>query len=124
MKTILAGTDFTSSSVNACRYAALVAQKLNCKLVVFNFFDTPVLHTNSGLMDVSLPTLFKDSQRDVKKIVAKLSLEFPGIRVSGMSRPGGVKNELRQFIDQHRVEAVVMGLAAKSKLSKFIYGSE
>ncbi|MEI8136012.1 MAG: universal stress protein [Bacteroidota bacterium] len=46
MKTIIAGTDFSASSVNACKYAAFLAQKLNCKLTLLNMFDAPIVHSN------------------------------------------------------------------------------
>jgi hypothetical protein len=49
MRTIIAGTDFSASSANACKYAALLAQRLKCKLVLFNLFEAPVVHSNIGL---------------------------------------------------------------------------
>lgn len=124
MKTILAGTDFTPSSVNACRYAALLAQKLNCKLVIFNMYQTPVYHSNMGLMGLSFPALKRESKQGIETVISQLSEDFPALRMIAFASPGVLKGELESFINKHRVAAVVMGLEAKDKLSKFIYGTK
>ena len=42
MKTIIASTDFTPSSVNAVNYAADLALSLNAKLVLLNVVEIPM----------------------------------------------------------------------------------
>ena len=69
MKTIIATTDFTPSSLNACLYAGMLAQKLNCKLTVFNLFDIPVVHSNSGLYFISFASQKKHSELKMKKFL-------------------------------------------------------
>jgi len=123
MKTILAGTDFTPSSANACRYAALLAQRLNCRLIIFNLYQTPVYHANTGLVGISFPGLKKDSHHRVEQLIGTLKADFPNLSISGLSSPRDLTSELEDFIARHRVAAVVMGLEAKTKISKFIYGS-
>lgn len=123
MKTIIAGTDFTPSSVNACRYAALLAQKLNCKLTVFNLFDAPIVHSNLGMYGVSYNFEKSSTQRRTKKLIHELEEQFPGLKINAFVTTGSFKEELKAFTGAHHVEAVVMGLAAKSRISKFIYGS-
>lgn len=123
MKTIIAGTDFTPSSVNACRYAALLAQKLNCKLVIFNLFQAPVLHSNSGLYGISYSSVKKTSEQSTEKLVQELSGLFPSLKISPFSTGGSFEYELEIFTSRHRIEAVVMGLEAKTRISKFIWGS-
>lgn len=123
MKTILAGTDFSKSSINACKYAALLAQKLNCKLVIFNLFQTPVYHANSGLMGISLQDLKEDSQNKVEALILSLKKDFPTLPVSALTGSGAFKDALVNYVNKHRVAAVVMGLEAKSRVSKFIWGS-
>lgn len=123
MKTIIAGTDFTPSSLNACKYAALLAQKLNCKLVVFNLFQAPVLHSNSGLYGISYSSVKKTSEQSAEKVVKELAQLFPSIKISAFSAAGSFEEELNLFTAKHRIEAVVMGLEAKTRISKFIWGS-
>lgn len=52
MKTIIVGTDFSQSSLNDYQYAAFLAQKAICKLLLLNLFEAPVNHSNTGLYEV------------------------------------------------------------------------
>lgn len=123
MKTIIAGTDFTPSSLNASLYAAMLAKKLNCKLVLFNLFDVPVIHSNSGLYFISFDSEKKYSEERMKKFISKVSVTYPDLKIESLVTTGSFKMEIENFIEKHRVEAVVMGLASKTKMEKFIYGS-
>lgn len=123
MKTIIAGTDFSPSSVNACKYAALMAQKLNCKLTLFNLFDAPIIHSNTGLYGISYVSVRKDSQAKTNKLVSQLNKLFPKLKIDLFVSNGSFKEELETFSANHQVEAAVMGLETKNKFSKFIYGS-
>ena len=123
MKTIIAGTDFTPSSINACKYAALLAQKLNCKLTIFNMFEAPIIHSNVGLFGFSYTSLRNGSQNETHKLIQALSKLFPKIEINQFVTSGSFKTEIENFTATHKVEAAVMGLEAKNRISKFIYGS-
>ncbi|PBQ30501.1 hypothetical protein CNR22_01535 [Sphingobacteriaceae bacterium] len=123
MKAIIAGTDFTPSSQNACRYAALLALKLNCKLTIFNLFQAPVLHSNSGLYGISYMSVKKTSEKQVDEFIKDLVKEFPSLKISALTTTGAFEEELEVFVARHKVAAVVMGLQAKDRISRFIYGS-
>ncbi|MDO8998627.1 MAG: universal stress protein [Bacteroidota bacterium] len=123
MKTIITGTDFTPSSINACRYAAFLAEKLNCKLTIFNMFEAPIIHSNMGLFGISYTTQRKVSENKAAKLISDLQKLFPKIKINELVTSGSFKNELENFTNAHQVELMVMGLAAKDRISKFIYGS-
>jgi len=123
MKTIIAGTDFHPSSANACSYAALLAEKLQCKLVIFNLFQAPILHTNSGIYGISYTSVKKTSKKNCDETVKKLLKDFPSLKIGTFVTTGGFKEELQSFMNRHQIQAVVMGLETKSRLSKFIWGS-
>ncbi|HWY11304.1 MAG TPA: universal stress protein [Bacteroidia bacterium] len=123
MKTIIAGTDFSASSVNACEYAAFLAQKLNCKLTIFNMFEAPIIHSNVGLYGISYTSQRRTSLHNTNKLVNQLKKVFPKIKIDYFVTFGNLKQELRDFVSVHKVEAAVMGLESKDKISKFIYGS-
>lgn len=123
MKTIIAGTDFTPASANACEYAALLAQKLNCKLIIFNLFEAPFIHSNVGLYGISYSEQKSESHENTSKFVKQLQLSFPKISIDYFVTFGGFKRELEKFITDHQIEAAVLGLSTKNKISKFIYGS-
>ena len=123
MKTIISGTDFTPSALNAGLYAAMLAQKLNCKLTFFNLFDIPVVHSNSGLYFISFTSQKKYNEEKMKKFIKKISDVYPKVHIESLLTTGSFKMEIEDFTSRHKVEAVVMGLASKSKLEKLIYGS-
>lgn len=123
MKTIIAGTDFSPSSLNACRYAALLAQKFQCKLVIFNLFQAPILHSNSGLYGISYTSVKRASEKKSNDVAQSLSKDFPSLKIETFITTGGFKEELKMFSKRHQVQLVVMGLEAKTRISKFIWGS-
>ncbi|MEO6303353.1 MAG: universal stress protein [Bacteroidia bacterium] len=123
MKTIIAATDFSPSSVNACRYAAFLAEKLQCKLTLFNLFEAPIIHSNVGLYGITYSSQKTSSHQKTKKLMEQLQKQFPKIKIDYFTTFGGMKAEVENFTKAHQVEAAVMGLAAKDKISKFLYGS-
>lgn len=123
MKTIIAGTDFSASSLNASMYAAMMAGKLKCKLVLINLFDIPVVHSNSGLFFISFDAQKQRSQDKMEKFMAKIRTVYPKVNMSSLLVTGSLRKEIEDFIVAHHVEAVVLGLGTKTKLSRYIYGS-
>jgi len=123
MKTIIAGSDFTPSSVNACKYAALLADKLKCKLTIFNLFQAPVIHSNMGLYGISYTSERKAHENKTDKLINEIQKSFPKLKISEIVTSGSFNYELENFAKEHLIEAMVMGLAAKDRISKFIYGS-
>lgn len=123
MKMIIASTDFSAASVNACEYAAHLALKLKCKLTLFNIFDAPIVHSNAGLYGYSYSSIKKVSQTKIDSFMALLNKKFPLLKISTFVSGYDFKSELQNFITQHQVMAVVMGLDTKNKISKYIFGS-
>lgn len=123
MKTIIAGTDFSASSQNACRYAAFLALKLKCKLSIFNLFEAPVIHSNMGMFGITYTSERQLHEAKARKLISELQTEFPKLKIAPFVVSGSFKEELKRFIKEHQVQAVVMGLSAKDKLSKRIWGT-
>ena len=123
MKTIVAATDFSSSSFNACSYAAFLTGKLNCKLTLFNTFEAPVIHSNIGLYGYSYSSIKRTREARMDKFIHALQAKFPGIKINSFVSNSGFKQGLKEFISKHRVMATVMGLETKNKISKSIHGS-
>ena len=105
MKTIIAATDFSSSALTACKYAALVAQRMNCRLTIFNIFDAPLIHSNVGMYGITYNSQRKESTVKSEKLVKQLEEEFPKIRIDYFVTNGEVKNELEEFTSRHLVAA-------------------
>lgn len=123
MRTIIVGADFSASSLNACHYAAYLAQKLDCKLTLFNLFDAPIIHSNVGLYGFSYSSIRKHGLEKTTKLIRQLNRHFPHLIVEAFNTSGNFKDELQYFTQKHHVVAAVMGLESKEKLSKYIFGS-
>ena len=100
MKTIIAGTDFSESSVNACKYAAFLADKLNCKLTIFNLFDAPLVHSNVGLYGITYTAQRTTSIYKTNKLIMVLQELYPKLKISSFVMTGGFKEELKKFVSQ------------------------
>lgn len=123
MQTIVAGTDFTKSSLNACNYAAMLAQMYKCKLVLFNLNDVSWIHANSGLFLLDMYKTKRKNERKAKKQLEDLKLLFPKLEINTFVSSGSFKKEIKTFTEHHQVKLIVMGLAEKNHFYKSIYGS-
>jgi nucleotide-binding universal stress UspA family protein len=123
MRTLIACTDYTPSGNNACKYAASLAQKLKCKLVLFNIFTVPVVHSNSGLFFITAREQKRHSETKAEKLKALLEKEYKGIKIETFLSSGSFTDEIDTFISKHQIAAVVIGLSTKTKINRFIYGS-
>ncbi|MBS1638108.1 MAG: universal stress protein [Bacteroidetes bacterium] len=123
MKTIIAGTDFTASSVNACRYAAMLAGKFGCKLMLFNLFEMPMVHSNSGLFIMTYDSERDRHERRMSGFIKRLERQFPKVQIENVVTTGSFKREINNLVKSHQIEAVIMGLASKTRINRYIYGS-
>jgi nucleotide-binding universal stress UspA family protein len=123
MKTIITGVDFSASSYNAAKYAAMLAQKLNYKLILFNMYEVPLLHSNSGLYFMPSDSIREESVNGTDLFCKKLRKLYPKIEIGAFVSTGFFKQQLTNFIKTHQVKLVVMGITTKNKFSKFLYGS-
>ena len=78
MKTILAPTDFSASSLNAVNYAADLAVSINAKLVLFHAIPFPI-----AISEISVPGDFVDDlmdvgQEDMDDLVTEITIPHQG----------------------------------------------
>lgn len=123
MQTIVAGTDFTKSSLNACNYAAMLAEKYTCRLVLFNLNDVSWIHANSGLFLMDMYRKKRQHEHKAKKQLEDLKKSFPQVEIATFVSSGSFKKEIKTFTQNHQVKLIVMGLAAKNRFYKSVYGS-
>jgi len=123
MKTIVVGIDFTESSRNAAHYAALLANKLDCSIVLLNLYDAPLIHSNGGMYFVSAAAIKKQNEDKLRRFFIRFKDSHPRVKMKYLSVSGSFRDEISDFLAHHRVQCVVMGLATKNRFSKFLYGS-
>jgi nucleotide-binding universal stress UspA family protein len=122
-KTVLVGIDYTRSSQNAVKYAAMLATKHGHSLTLFHVFDIPLVNTYSGTFFISYPDLELSNQLKLNKYAAKLNKEYPGIDIKCFVTADSVKSTLQNINRKQDVFCVVIGLETKTRMAKFIYGT-
>ena len=123
MQTIVAGTDFSKSSLNACLYAAMLAKVYKCKLVLFNLHEVSWVHANSGLFLLDMYKNRRKNEIRITKQMLDLKTAFPDLQISSFVQSGSFKKEIKTFSEHHQLKLIVMGLAEKNRFYKSIYGS-
>lgn len=122
-KTILVGIDYTKSSDNALDYAAMMAHKGNTNIVLFHMYETPVVHTYSGAYFISYTEMQNYNQEKLEKYKEKFQKKHRGITIETFATYKSFKAGVSELIKSRKVHYVVLGLEAKSRFAKFIYGS-
>jgi nucleotide-binding universal stress UspA family protein len=124
MKTILAPTDFSTSSINAVNYAADLALSIKAKLVLFHSIPFPI-----AVSEISVPGDFIDDmmevgQRDMDELYEKIQLRTKGrISVSTDIKIGTVEQEIEIISAIERPLAIVMGIRIGKSLERALMGS-
>jgi nucleotide-binding universal stress UspA family protein len=118
---IVVGIDYTKSSLNALNYAKLLAYHSNSDLILFHLYDAPVLYTNSGLYFMSAKSIEKDNKEKLQKFAKKHLDET--VSYSLIIKSGAFKDEIEQLVKSNTIHSIVLGLESKTKMNRFIYGS-
>jgi nucleotide-binding universal stress UspA family protein len=122
-KTILVGIDYTKSSENALKYGILLARKGRANLMLFHIYEAPVIHTNSGLFFISYQGLQATNTERLEKYQKTIGEKYPDIDIKIFTAGTSFNLELEKMLRSRKVQYIVLGLEAKSRISKFIYGS-
>lgn len=122
-QTILVGIDYTKSSENALEYAIMMAAKANASVLLFHMYETPVIHTFSGAYFISYSEMQGYNQSKLEKYKDKVSKKHPRTHIETFATYKFFKVAANELIRSRKIHYVVLGLEAKSRLSKFIYGS-
>ena len=124
MKTILAPTDFSPSSMNAVQYAADLALAINAKLVLFHAIHFPV-----AVSEISLPGDFIDDmmelgEKEMKDLCEEIQTRTRGkLTVATDIRIGSVEREIESISSQERPLAIVMGIRSGKTMERALMGS-
>lgn len=124
MKTILVATDYSEVSLNSVNYAAEMAVHTNSKLILFHAFHAPVILSE---MPVAMPTmteLERDTKKQLKKIEKKLKTHFgEKLNVSVDFRCGLAVDEIIDYVKEHTVDLVVIGMHGAGLITEKMIGS-
>ncbi len=124
MKTILATTDFTKSSLAAVHYAASMSLDLGAKLLVMHATHIPVVSDAYFDMRITMETLQKEDQDSLDSLVKQLQEKFgPELKINKKLQVGFTGDVIRDTVQKGDISLVVMGITHSDKFSEVVFGS-
>lgn len=126
MKRILVPCDFSDPAVQAFKFAVEIALKSRGEIFLLNVVEVPVMHET-----VLMPTLyFEQSLMNEMKATADKKFQkmkdkwgSEGITVSTHVEFGVTITSIRQFIEEKKIDLVVMGTHGATGAREFLIGS-
>lgn len=126
MKRILVPCDFSDPAAQAFKFAVEIALKSRGEIFLLNVVEVPVMHET-----VLMPTLyFEQSLMNEMKATADKKFQkmkdkwgSEGITVSTHVEFGVTITSIRQFIEEKKIDLVVMGTHGASGAREFLIGS-
>lgn len=124
MKTILVPTDFSEVAENAALYAAQIAKKNNARIILLNAYHIPFVPSE---VPVAIPTMNELEATAREGLVKTRSLMHtqvgPYIEIDLETRCGFAVEEIRNYIQEHAVDLVVMGMQGAGIIGEHLVGS-
>lgn len=122
MKTIIAPTDFTTVSENACIYAANLAADINAELVLLHVMELPV-----PVAEYPVPESMFDEdaiEEELQRLKTKLiDTTQANIKISTICLVGSTEHQLRELCKSEQPFAVVIATHNYNALIRFFSGS-
>jgi nucleotide-binding universal stress UspA family protein len=123
MKTILVATDFSSSALNAARYAADMAFAINADILLLHVYQITVSYGESSIA-MSKEESREAAEININELKERLFLKTCGqLNIETEVRPGTFYHELKAVCDRIKPYAVVMGSQGKTAPERFFFGS-
>jgi len=124
MKTILAPTDFSASSINAVNYAADLASAINAQLVLFNAVQFPVAVSELSLPESVMDEIIEMGNNDLEELVNKVKNRTnEKIAISSEVMFGTVEQQIELMSARKRPLAIVMGFKPGKTFQRGLMGS-
>lgn len=122
MKTIIAPTDFSAVSYNACLYAAGMAEDINAELILLHVMELPVAMSGQPLVRPLLSEIIMEDE--LKRFRDKLRLAInKKVSIQAKSVTGSVEDEIIALSNQVKPFAVVMGTHGYNFIDNLLIGS-
>ncbi|MFT4156245.1 universal stress protein [Parafilimonas sp.] len=122
MKKIIAPTDFSSASYNACLYAAKMAEDLKAELILMHVMELPVAVAEYPVSNDVYAGLAM--QKELEGLENNLrAATNNSIHIEPKNILGFVDNEIKELCNEEQPFAVVMGTHSYDMLDRFFIGS-
>ncbi|MBO9586509.1 MAG: universal stress protein [Flavobacterium sp.] len=130
MKKILFPTDFSDAATNAFVHALEFAKVVNAELILLHTFEIPVYDSQFfpenyasiySSIELAKFEMFKDEIPKLREIAAKRNLE--DIVIKHRLMDGDLIYNLKNAVEEDKVDFVIMGTNSVSDWTKFFTGS-
>src|SRR5579862_8010678 len=124
MKTILAPTDFSASSINAVNYAADMASAVGAQLVLCNAVQFPLAVSEINLPAIVMDNLIEMGNQELETLTNDLK-KRTNDKISIVSEMlfGPVEQQIELISSKNKPLAIVMGIKPGKSFERALMGS-
>src|ERR1700761_8537186 len=122
MKQILVATDFSNGAANAMEYAMALAKVLNMEVCALNAIPSMEGVGNNIYNAIFIEDYHNNKRQALKEWVDGFASkeEYQNVPVSSTCLVGSLKSVLTEYVEQHHVELLVMGLIGSTGISGIV----
>ena len=125
MKTILAPTDFSASSINAANYAADMALAVNAQLILINAVQFPIATSELSLPESMMDEIIEMGNNDLEELANKLKKRTnEKISITSEVLFGPVEQQIELMSASKRPLAIVMGIKPGKTFERAIWEAQ
>ena len=124
MKKILVPCDFSDPAVQAFKFAVDIARQAKGEVMLLHVIELPVLNDSVAMLsfeDAYLKDRSANAEANYKKMKEKWAKNGP--KVSTAIEYGGAVGVIRRYINEKKIDLVVVGTHGASGLKEFTVGS-
>jgi len=124
MRTLVAATDFSGSSIHAAHYAADMAGAIMADLVLFSAVPAPLPISEIPVPEAILSDMMSEAGRKLDDLKAELAARTNGkVDISTVILMGHFAEKIGQISKKYNPFAIVMGIPAGKSIGRFLSGS-
>lgn len=122
MKQILVATDFSNGAANAMEYAMALAKTLNMGVCVINAIPSMEGVGNNIYNAIFIEDYHNNKRQALKEWVDKYAAqdEYKDMPVTTLCDVGSLKTVITNYINNHHVELLVMGIVGSTGISGIV----
>lgn len=121
MKKIILLTDFSATARNAAIFALNMFKEQPIRYLLLNCFD--VDFSGSPYILQVKEELAAESRRGLREELSALHAQFPNVRIKPVSGFGPITEVIRQNIEEHHPDLIVLGCKGETALEHILLGS-
>jgi nucleotide-binding universal stress UspA family protein len=125
MKRILVPCDFSDPAVQAFKFAVEVARKSGGEVILLHVIELPIMSDSVLMPTLSFEEAFmKDMKAHAEKNFIKMKTKWAGdVKITTVIEYGSTTSSIRDFVQDNKIDLVVMGTHGATGMKEFFIGS-